>query len=84
MVIMSIVLIIEPGLNFFLFGIVYVSHGPISWYWRRRTGGMLEEMAAADGRAPDSQPTRVDPRGDVDAVAAAADADEGGSHEPGR
>jgi CDP-diacylglycerol--serine O-phosphatidyltransferase len=48
MVIISIVLIIEPGLNFFLMGVAYVSSGPIEWYWRRRTGGALEEIAKAD------------------------------------
>jgi len=42
MVVLSIILIEEPGRNFFLVGIAYVSSGPIEWYWRRRTGGILE------------------------------------------
>jgi CDP-diacylglycerol--serine O-phosphatidyltransferase len=48
MVIVCIVLIIRPDLNFFLFGLVYVSHGPISWVWRWRTGGSLEEVSESD------------------------------------
>jgi CDP-diacylglycerol--serine O-phosphatidyltransferase len=48
MVIVFIVLIIRPDLNFFLIGLVYVSHGPISWLWRWRTGGSLEAAVQAD------------------------------------
>lgn len=53
MVILLIVLFLEPGLNFFLFGLTYVLAGPISWYWRRRTGGALQEAVSATP-TPDS------------------------------
>jgi CDP-diacylglycerol--serine O-phosphatidyltransferase len=49
MVIVCIVLIIEPGLNFFLMGLAYVASGPLDWWWRYRTGGVLE--AATDEKA---------------------------------
>jgi CDP-diacylglycerol--serine O-phosphatidyltransferase len=60
MVILSIILIEEPGRNFFLVGLVYVSSGPIEWYWRHRTGGTLEASSASDGKEEDS-PTEPDP-----------------------
>jgi len=55
MVILTIVLVLEPGLNFFLVGLAYVLSGPVSWYWRFRTGGALEENpreVAGEGVAP--------------------------------
>ncbi len=61
MVIVSIVLIIEPGLNFFLMGVAYVSAGPLEWYWRRRTGRPLEEISAAEGSGTKDS-AHVDPR----------------------
>jgi len=49
-VIISILLILEPGLNFFLVGALYVISGPAGYIWRRRTGRELlpteEQMAA--------------------------------------
>ena len=41
-VIVSILLIIEPGLNFFLIGMAYVISGPAGAFWRWRTGRQLE------------------------------------------
>jgi len=57
MVILLIVLFLEPGLNFFLFGVAYVLSGPVAWYWRHRTGGALEEAttpADGEGETPDA------------------------------
>jgi CDP-diacylglycerol--serine O-phosphatidyltransferase len=43
-VLVAILLIAKPTVTFFLVGIVYVAHGPIAWYWRRRTGRSLESV----------------------------------------
>jgi CDP-diacylglycerol--serine O-phosphatidyltransferase len=53
-VIISILLIIEPGLNFFLIGLAYVISGPAGHLWRWRTGRVLEPMGEPDpiGKAP--------------------------------
>ena len=40
-VVVSIVLILEPGLNFFLVGLAYVVSGPAGYLWRWRTGRAL-------------------------------------------
>ena len=40
-VMLSILLIIEPGLNFFLVGLAYVGSGPAGYLWRWRTGRAL-------------------------------------------
>ena len=51
-VMISIVLVVEPGLNFFLVGLAYVASGPLGWWWRRRTGRELipvQEVAEAVG-----------------------------------
>ena len=48
MVIMTLVLIIEPGVSFFAIGLAYVLSGPLSWWWRRRTGGSLEAAEGED------------------------------------
>jgi CDP-diacylglycerol--serine O-phosphatidyltransferase len=40
-VIVSITLIVEPGLNFFLVGLAYVVSGPAGYLWRWRTGRAL-------------------------------------------
>ena len=48
MVIITLVLILEPGVSFFAIGSAYVLSGPLAWWWRRRTGRMLE-AAGADG-----------------------------------
>lgn len=51
-VILSIVLILEPGLNFFLVGLVYVGSGPFGMLWRRYTGRELLPMGL-DDEAPE-------------------------------
>ena len=40
-VIVLIVLVLEPGLNFFLVGLAYVFSGPLGMLWRWRTGDEL-------------------------------------------
>ena len=40
-VIVSLFLILEPGLNFFLVGLLYVLSGPVGYVWRARTGREL-------------------------------------------
>ena len=40
-VIVSILLILKPGLNFFLVGVIYVLSGPAGMFWRWRTGREL-------------------------------------------
>ncbi len=58
-VVLSILLILEPELNFFLVGLVYVGSGPAGYLWRRRTGRALlpvdGEDASSSGTA-DSAP----------------------------
>ena len=51
-VILTIVLFLEPGLNFFLLGLAYCLSGPISAYWRLRTGGSLEELVDPTASEP--------------------------------
>jgi CDP-diacylglycerol--serine O-phosphatidyltransferase len=66
-VMLLIVLLIEPGLNFFLVGLAYVISGPAGIFWRWRTGRELlpahdaEDLAAAEAVGP-SPP--AGPRGD--------------------
>jgi CDP-diacylglycerol--serine O-phosphatidyltransferase len=40
-VVLSIILILEPELNFFLVGLAYVISGPAGYLWRQRTGRSL-------------------------------------------
>jgi CDP-diacylglycerol---serine O-phosphatidyltransferase len=49
-VIISIVLILEPRLNFFLVGLAYVISGPAGYIWRWRTGREL--LPAEDASIP--------------------------------
>ena len=53
-VIISIVLILEPGLNFFLIGLAYVMSGPAGIVWRWRTGREL--LPAEDAALPGADP----------------------------
>lgn len=39
--------IVEPGVTFFVIGLAYVLSGPIGWLWRRRTGRTLELLEEA-------------------------------------
>lgn len=48
-VVVSILLLIEPGLNFFLLGVVYTLSGPIAWWWRWRVGQRLESSSDSGG-----------------------------------
>ena len=48
-VVVSILLLIEPGLNFFLLAVAYTLSGPISWWWRRRVGQPLESSPDSGG-----------------------------------
>jgi hypothetical protein len=45
-VMISIVLVLEPGLNFFLVGLAYVGSGPAGYLFRWRTG---RELLRVDG-----------------------------------
>ncbi len=47
-VILLIVLIVEPGLNFFLVGLAYVVSGPAGMLWRWRTGRELLPAKPSD------------------------------------
>jgi hypothetical protein len=62
MVIMTLVLILEPGVSFFAIGLAYVLSGPLSWWWRRRTGRSLE-AAGAEAHAENSEPEDAAGRG---------------------
>lgn len=56
-VIISLLLILEPGLNFFLVGLAYVASGPAGYLWRWRTG---RELLPVDGPA-DHRPASAGP-----------------------
>ena len=57
--IVLLLLILEPGLNFFLVGVVYVISGPAGYLWRWRTGRELipVEDDTADAPAGDAAPS---------------------------
>jgi len=57
-VVISIVLILEPGLNFFLVGLAYVGSGPAGYLWRRRTGRALLPVEGKDSD-PNSEESDV-------------------------
>jgi len=48
-----VVMLSKPSLTFFLFGIGYVSSGPIEWLWRIRTGHPLAPQTP--GAAPEER-----------------------------
>jgi CDP-diacylglycerol--serine O-phosphatidyltransferase len=59
-VIVSILLVLEPGLNFFLVGLAYVGSGPAGIVWRWRTGRALlpvvpTEKAGEEAAEPSSK-----------------------------
>jgi CDP-diacylglycerol--serine O-phosphatidyltransferase len=49
----------KPTVTFFLIGLAYVAHGPIAWYWRHRTGRILESAEPA-AELPATPPTSVE------------------------
>ncbi|MCR9093405.1 MAG: CDP-diacylglycerol--serine O-phosphatidyltransferase [bacterium] len=63
--IVLLLLILEPGLNFFLVGVVYVISGPAGYLWRWRTGRELIPVeddtaeAPADEAAPSPNVTPI-------------------------
>ena len=63
MVIMTLVLIIEPGVSFFAIGLAYVLSGPLGWWWRRRTGGSLEAAGGEDHAQTPETATGHGPQG---------------------
>ena len=65
MVIMTLVLILEPGVSFFAIGLAYVLSGPLAWWWRRRTGRMLE-AAGGEASAAENAASAPDVREDPD------------------
>ena len=64
-VVVSIVLILEPGLNFFLVGLAYVGSGPAGYLWRWRTGRALHpidgdvSMASRGDTASETSPAEA-------------------------
>ena len=54
------VIMSKPSLTFFLFGICYVASGPISWFWRWRTGRELERAGGDAGTPGAEKPTGGD------------------------
>jgi CDP-diacylglycerol--serine O-phosphatidyltransferase len=48
MVIAFAVLLSKPSVTFFLLGVAYAASGPAEWWWRRRTGRVLEPLSGAD------------------------------------
>ena len=52
MVILTLVLILEPGVSFFCVGLAYILSGPFAAWWRRRTGGELEAAGGSAAETP--------------------------------
>jgi hypothetical protein len=75
-VVVSIVLILEPGLNFFLVGLAYVVSGPAGYLWRWRTGRALLPIDEDASTAP----SRGDSPGEKSPVGAGTSA--AGSQNP--
>jgi phosphatidylserine synthase len=63
-VMVSIVLILEPGLNFFLVGLAYVGSGPAGYLWRWRTGRALLPVEADESSSSSSN--EAGPKGVVE------------------
>lgn len=57
-VIISILLILEPGLNFFLVGSIYVISGPAGYLWRRRTGRELLPVEGPSASVAGDDPSK--------------------------
>ncbi len=56
MVIAFAVILSKPSVTFFAIGLVYVASGPFEWWWRRRTGRSLEEVAPPPLGEPREEP----------------------------
>ena len=54
------VILSEPKVTMPLIGAIYVSSGPVAWYWRRRTGRSLEELVPG-AALPPTQTTAEEP-----------------------
>lgn len=52
-----ILLAAKPTVTFFFVALAYVVHGPVSWYWRYRTGRILE--SAEDQRSSSKESERA-------------------------
>lgn len=50
-IVLAIFVALEPGLNFFLIGLVYIFSGPFELIWRKRTGRSLDDLAVAVSEA---------------------------------
>jgi CDP-diacylglycerol--serine O-phosphatidyltransferase len=50
------VILSKPAVTLFIVGLLYVGSGPAEWFWRRRTGRVLEE--AGTGESLPEQETR--------------------------
>jgi CDP-diacylglycerol--serine O-phosphatidyltransferase len=44
--------ILEPAVSLFSLGVIYISHGPIEWLWRRRSGRPLEAITTPVAEEP--------------------------------
>jgi CDP-diacylglycerol--serine O-phosphatidyltransferase len=75
-VIVMLLLILEPGLNFFLVGVAYVASGPVGALWRWRTGRELIPTEVM-GELPEDPPGE-DPEGPMN-LHSLVDRDPGGS-----
>jgi CDP-diacylglycerol--serine O-phosphatidyltransferase len=58
MVIGFAVILSKPSVTFFMIGLLYAASGPFEWWWRRRTGRSLEEVAAPPALAEPHEETR--------------------------
>ena len=60
-VIISLFLIIEPGLNIFLVGLAYVASGPVGYLWRARTGRELLPVEVSEPPGAESEDAAAGP-----------------------
>ena len=73
-VIVSLLLILEPGLNFFLVGLLYVLSGPVGYVWRARTGRELLPVMPDEEDEPEAM---TDEEGNVTSLSGRVPADRG-------
>ncbi len=53
-----ILLAAKPTVTFFFVALAYVAHGPVSWYWRYRTGRSLESAEDHRSSSKESEPVQ--------------------------